>query len=149
MKKYFLFFVVFSFIFASCKKECKYPNDNPMNPVYRVDVEMSPVLGLLPIHSGSSAIVTSFRVRNYGVNPIFVDSVKLQIDNPVGMVTFVGYRFLDSLIWKNVSTPNSGLNNIFVKVNRRLVSGEATPDFNVKISTGTFAGSAIGGRFSG
>jgi hypothetical protein len=115
-----------------------------MNPVYRVDVEMSPVFGLLPIRSGSGAIVTSYRIRNYGVNPIFVDSVKLQLNNPASIITSVNYRFLDNLIWKNVSTPNSGLNNVFVKVNRKLESGEATPDFNVQISTGTFSGSAIG-----
>jgi hypothetical protein len=133
MKKYFLLgslLISFLFFFASCKKESKYPYNNPMNPVYRVDVEMSPVFGLLPIHSGSSAIVTSYRVRNYGVDSIFVDSVKLQLNNPASMVTSVNYRFLDNLIWKNVSTPSSGLNNIFVKINRKLGPNQATPDFN-------------------
>ena len=137
MKKVFLFsslLISFIFFFGSCRK-------TSINN-YQVDVITSPVYNLQPIRSGSSEIVTSYRISNYG-ECITVNSVVLHVSNPNGIIGSVSYRLINSNIWNSMSVIN-GDNYIILTLNQGLESGQSGIDFNIKINTNIFTGSGTG-----
>lgn len=119
MKKYFLFLVVISFIFASCKKDHVPP---------RVDINTSPNYNIGQLGPSDTVIIGSYSVWNPSNQNITVYSVNLHTGNG-SLFSGISYRFTNSGTW---TTFTDDLSVVFNKI---LQPGESTLPFNVRIST--------------
>ena len=119
MKNYFLFFVVISFIFASCKKE---------NVPSRVDINTSPNYNIGQIGPSDTVIIGSYSVWNPSNQNITVYSVNLQTASG-SIFSGISYRFVNSGTWTTFT------DDLSVVLNKILQPGESTIPFNVRIST--------------